>query len=33
MCLTESIVQAYIDAELATEAMVSAVAHIDAWSL
>lgn len=32
MCLSESIVQAYIDTELATEAMVSTRAHIDACS-
>jgi len=32
MCLSESIVQAYIDVELATEAKVSALAHIDACS-
>jgi len=32
MCLSESIVQAFIDAELATGAMVSTLAHIDACS-
>lgn len=32
MCLSESILQAYIDTELATEAMVSTHAHIDACS-
>lgn len=32
MCVSESIVQAYIDKELATEAMVSTRAHIDACS-
>ena len=32
MCLSESIVQAYIDTELATEARVSTRAHIDACS-
>jgi anti-sigma factor RsiW len=29
MCLTEAIVQAYIDEELATKAMLSTLAHID----
>ena len=32
MCLSESVVQAYIDTELATEARVSTRAHIDACS-
>ena len=32
ICLRESIVQAYIDAELAAEAMVLTLAHIDACS-
>lgn len=32
MCLSESTVQAYIDAELATSTMVSTIAHIDACS-
>jgi anti-sigma factor RsiW len=32
MCLSESNVQAYIDLELATEAMVSTRTHIDACS-
>lgn len=32
MCLSESIVQAYIDAELAIEAMVATRVHIDACS-
>ena len=30
MCLTESILQSYIDADLGTEAMVSTRSHIDA---
>lgn len=32
MCLSESLAQAYIDTELATEAMVATRAHIDACS-